>query len=119
MSRIDAIVASQAGEASRPRQAIQDRTLQAQQAQRQTMNQPPAEPVSADDLRAVAAQMKQVVEAHSSRRLSFKVNDTGTMYVEVRDQLSGEVLRQIPSEEVLRLRDQLDEMVGMFVDEKA
>jgi len=119
MSRIDAIVATQVADIARPAQTGQERTQQSQAVQIQSQNQPTG-PVTADAVRAAAAQLKQVVESASSRRLAFEVHeDTGTLFVQIRDMNTGEVIKQMPSEEILEMRERLDAIVGMFLDEKA
>jgi len=120
MSRIDAIVAAQIADVARPAQAGQERTQQAQTAQVQSLSQTANTPVTADAVRAAAAQLKQVVETASSRRLAFEVDDdSGTLLVQVRDLTSGEVIKQMPSEEILAMRERLDAIVGIFLDEEA
>ena len=70
-------------------------------------------------MRSTVAHIKQVIEAASGRQLSFSVDDTGkTLLVKiVGDQ--GEVIRQIPSQEVLDLRKRIDALVGAFIDKRA
>jgi len=41
------------------------------------------------------------------------------LVVKVTDKKSGELIRQIPSEDVLRLRKKLEEVTGLLFDEKA
>ncbi len=51
--------------------------------------------------------------------LGFSVNEeTEDIVMEVTDRESGELIRQIPSEEVLALRAKLDELVGLLFDQK-
>ena len=120
MAKIDANVAMQIADKIRPAQQFQDRAQQAQQAQVRISKDGTASPVRADDVRAAAAQLKQVVESASSRRLAFELDDdSGALYVEIRDLETGDVIKQIPSEEVLRLREQLHEMVGALINEEA
>jgi flagellar protein FlaG len=58
---------------------------------------------SVDSLRQVAADMEKFVR-DSGRNLQFQVDDgTGQVVVRVVDADSGDVIRQIPSEELLRL----------------
>jgi flagellar protein FlaG len=58
---------------------------------------------SANSLRQVAADMEKYVR-DSGRNLQFQVDDgTGQVVVRVVDAASGDVIRQIPSEELLRL----------------
>ncbi|WP_271408471.1 flagellar protein FlaG [Pseudomonas sp. Q1-7] len=54
------------------------------------------------------------------RDLSFRVDDSsGRIVVEVRDQSSGEVIRQIPSEEALQLLKHLEEARSLMLDTTA
>ncbi|MCQ4258386.1 flagellar protein FlaG [Stutzerimonas stutzeri] len=54
------------------------------------------------------------------RDLSFSVDDsTGDVVVKVIDGDSGKVVRQIPSEEILRLTERLDEMRSLMFKAKA
>ncbi|MFI8609124.1 flagellar protein FlaG [Pseudomonas sp. NPDC077649] len=54
------------------------------------------------------------------RDLSFRVDDSsGRVVVEVRDQSSGEVIRQIPSEEALQLLKHLEEARSLMVNTTA
>ncbi|WP_407297030.1 flagellar protein FlaG [Stutzerimonas zhaodongensis] len=69
--------------------------------------------------------MNDVVERFRSqvqsiqRDLSFSVDDsTGDVVVKVIDGDSGTVVRQIPSEEILRLTERLDEMRSLMFEAK-
>ncbi len=54
------------------------------------------------------------------RDLNFSVdNSTGDVVVQVIDGDSGKVVRQIPSEEILRLTERLDEMRSLMFEAKA
>jgi flagellar protein FlaG len=122
MSRIEATVATQVGDASRPRQAVRDVQLQADQARalKVQAEDPRNESIKPDDMRAVVQQLKQVIEAASGRSLDFYVDDEAKLsYVTVRDQKSGEVIRQIPSEEVRKLKSRIDAMIGLLFDKHA
>jgi flagellar protein FlaG len=122
MSRIEATVATQVGDASRPRQAVRDSQLQVEQARSLALQaqDPSNESIKSDDLRAVAQQLKQVVEAASGRSLDFNVDEESKLsYVTVRDMTSGEVIRQIPSEEVRDLKKRIDAMIGLLFDKQA
>lgn len=53
-------------------------------------------------------------------QLQFKVREkTGDMVVRVLDRESGDVIRQLPPEDLLELRDKLDELRGVLFDKKA
>ncbi len=54
------------------------------------------------------------------RDLSFSVDDsTGDVVVRVVDGETGKIVRQIPSEEILRLTERLDEMRSLLFEAKA
>ncbi|KTS71042.1 flagellar protein FlaG [Pseudomonas oryzihabitans] len=54
------------------------------------------------------------------RNLDFSVDDsTGEMVVKVLDGESGKLIRQIPSEEVLKLAKQLDDVRSLMFKAKA
>lgn len=54
------------------------------------------------------------------RDLNFSVDDsTGQVVVRVMDGDSGKVVRQIPSEDILRLAERLDEMRSLLFEAKA
>jgi flagellar protein FlaG len=53
-------------------------------------------------------------------RLGFSIHEeTEDIVVEITNRESGELIRQIPSDEVLELRARLDELVGILFDKKA
>lgn len=54
------------------------------------------------------------------RNLDFSIDDsTGRMVVKVTDSASGEVIRQMPTEEALRLAESLDEMRSLLFTAQA
>ncbi|MBC8317234.1 MAG: flagellar protein FlaG [Desulfobulbaceae bacterium] len=53
-------------------------------------------------------------------KLGFSIHEeTDDIVIKVTDRESGDVIRQIPSEEVMELRARLDELVGIIFDKKA
>jgi flagellar protein FlaG len=65
---------------------------------------------------AVAQQLRDYLRSNG-RNLEFRVDaDTASMVITVREAASGEVIRQIPSEEALQMRRYLDEWSGTFLD---
>lgn len=70
-------------------------------------------------LGAVVSGINELVH-ELQRELHFAVdNQTGETVVKVVDRATDEVVRQIPSEEVLRLRQRLAEMTGVLFDGSA
>ncbi len=80
--------------------------------------------ISLEDVKQLAEQGNKVL-AEAQRNLQFKVDETtNQVVVSVIDQKSGEVLRQIPSDEVLALAKRLKELdgeqvQGVFLKERA
>ena len=79
-------------------------------------NQPKVNP---DDLIKAVNNINQAFEAFN-QGVRFKVNDdTKQLVVQIVNQDTDEVIKEIPSKEVLELEAQIREMVGLFLDEKA
>jgi flagellar protein FlaG len=54
------------------------------------------------------------------RNLNFSVDDsTGVTVIKVTDAQSGDVIRQMPTEEALRLAERLDEMRSLLFETRA
>ncbi len=125
MTGIDALMATQVADTTRPAQTRQDQHLQVAAARQREVAGADESLVASDDapssdeLHAAIAHIKQVIEVASGRQLAFSVDDTGkTLLVKiVGDQ--GQVIRQIPSQEVLDLRKRIDALVGAFINQKA
>jgi flagellar protein FlaG len=121
MPRIDAALATQVGDTTRPLQS--QRESQSQQAEVRRADEQrsdPATPAGADELKAIAQRLQTVIEVASGRQLNFDLNDRfREVVVTISDRKSGEVLKEIPSKELLQLRERLNDIIGLFVDEKA
>lgn len=78
-----------------------------------------AEPASRDDLEQAVKEVNDFVKPINNS-LSFKLDqDTGQTVIKVIDATSQEVIRQIPSEEMLAIAKALDTMKGLLVRQKA
>ena len=54
-----------------------------------------------------------------NRSLQFRVDDaSGRMVVSITDAATGEVIRQVPGEEALRMAERIDANIGALLDEK-
>ena len=70
--------------------------------------------------------MERIAQAMDSylqstqRDLEIQVHDrTGDLMVKVISKEDGEVIREIPSEEILNLASKVEEMVGILINENA
>lgn len=67
-----------------------------------------AQAVPAESLQKAANRMEEYVRS-VGRSLQFRVDDSsGRIVVSVRDQSTGELIRQIPSESALRIAEQIE-----------
>jgi flagellar protein FlaG len=84
--------------------------------------QPPAKPKQAPppvDIEAVARQLESFMQ-RVSRSLEFHVDDaSGRMVCSVRDAQTGDLIRQIPNEEVLRMAELAHDETIVLVNERA
>ncbi len=77
------------------------------------------EKMSQEDMAKIAEDIQRRFDSMGAR-LGFSVNEeTEDIVMEVMDLESGDLIRQIPSEEVLALRAKLDELVGLLFDQQA
>jgi len=124
MPSISNAVGPISGDASRPVQVALDVRLQAQQQRLNALNGSPDDLGGSaggpEDLRSVAAQLKQVIEGGSNRRLEFQIDDDSKrLYVAVKDLKTGEVIKEFPSESLRKLQSRLSQWIGLLFDEKA
>ena len=111
MSRLDASQVEAGGEIARsprspsfPQPTAAAEATQAQQPAAQPANA--AEP-SAEEVKRAAQQLETFMQS-MNRYLEFRVDeDSGRTVVTVKDRTTGDTIRQIPSEEVLRLAQNL------------
>ena len=79
----------------------------------------PATPPEPGQVREAVQSVNEALKT-LSKQIEFSMDqDTGTTVVKVVDQETHEVLRQIPSEEMLNIAKSLDHLVGMLVRDKA
>lgn len=72
-----------------------------------------------EQLKDATERVKDFVQT-INRNLSFSIdNDTEQLVVKVVDSGTKEVIRQIPSEEMLAIAKALDKVQGLFVQQKA
>lgn len=83
-------------------------------AEAQASAKPAQPPVRAPDaVRAVAQQIEAYLRS-VNRSLEFRVDaDTGRTIVTVRDSETGELIRQIPGDEVLRIAQAMRELTSL------
>ena len=72
-----------------------------------------------EQVQAAVADMQDYVDA-AGRNIQFQLDDdSGRMVVKVTEAQSGDVIRQMPSEEALRLAENLAEMRGVLFSGEA
>jgi flagellar protein FlaG len=71
------------------------------------------------EVQAAADRLNKALES-LNRDLAISVHeDSGKLIVEVTDPGTGEVVRQIPAEQVLEVEKSIDKIVGLFVNDVA
>ena len=79
---------------------------------------PPAPP-AAETVKAVAARIESYLKS-VSRSLEFRVDaESGHTVVSVRDSETGDLIRQIPNEEVLRFAEMAEDQTIVLIKESA
>lgn len=76
--------------------------------------------VDAKEIAKAVEEMQQRLDALGNTKLNFRVLEKpNEVVVQVTDRMSGELVRQFPSEEALKLRVKLQELTGLLFDEQA
>lgn len=75
--------------------------------------------VSGEDLSKAVEDIQERLDIMGTRLNLAISKDPDAVVVKVTDRQSGELVRQIPSEDVLKLRKQLQDLTGLLFDEKA
>ncbi|MCK9466153.1 MAG: flagellar protein FlaG [Thiopseudomonas sp.] len=74
---------------------------------------------SKEEFEQIVEKMQETVKV-MQRNLNFSIHDTtGTTIVKVMDAGSGEVIRQMPTEDALVLAERLDEMRSLLFEARA
>jgi flagellar protein FlaG len=80
---------------------------------------PAAPPVSIPKIESVTRQIDSFLRS-IDKSLQFRVDQaTGEMIVTIRDDVTGEVIRQVPGEEALRIAQRIEDQLSAMLDEKA
>lgn len=78
----------------------------------------PAHPVEIPKMESVTRQIDTFLRS-MNKALQFRVDDaSGRMVVSITDAETGEVIRQVPGEEALRMAERIDAQIGALLDEK-
>ena len=80
----------------------------------------PHQAPSQEQIQQAVQDIKRAIQPAASNSLSFSIDQsTGKTLVKVTDAQTGDVIRQIPSEEVLDLARSIDKLQGLLVRQKA
>jgi len=78
----------------------------------------PSPTVPAVDVGEIVERLNRSIGGFNSR-VSFDINEaTDRPVIQVIDNETGKVVRQVPAEEMLRMLERMVEMVGLLTDEK-
>lgn len=75
-----------------------------------------SQPIGAEDLGKELKKLNDQME-FMNRSIQFSIDDeSDNVVVKIIDKSSGEVISQIPPEEILKLRERMREMAGLLVE---
>jgi len=97
------------------------REVSAEQARAPEASQAPATPTVQPSREQIDRAMNEVRRAVApvARNLQFSIDDeTGRTVVKIVDSSTNEVIRQIPSEDLLAITRSMDKLSGLFVKQK-
>jgi flagellar protein FlaG len=78
-----------------------------------------ARPVTIPRIESVTRQIDSFLRS-INKSLQFRVDQaTGEMIVTIRDDETGEVIRQVPGEDALRIAQRIEDTLSAMLDEKA
>lgn len=100
------------------------RNSEATASQEANANRPEAKtgtlPATNDDIKSAVSKVSSFLEQQAATDLSFSVDDeTNIRVIKVVDRSTKEVIRQIPSEEMLQMAQALDKLQGLLLKQKA
>ena len=121
--RIGEVTADSGTKVPRPAVVIEDRpAVQPQQTvvvEKPHKEARPAPPVGVPKIESVTKQIDSFLRS-IGRSINFRVDPgSGEMIVSVIDANTGEVIRQVPGEEALRLAQRIEDSLSALVDEHA
>ncbi len=82
--------------------------------------EPPQQQSKPEQLQKAVESLKQLIETKAPNKLSFSIDDsTGKAIVRITDAQTGEMIRQIPSEEMLEIARSIHMMQGTLLQQEA
>ncbi len=91
----------------------------AEAVERPARQAPAAPPVEIRKIESVTRQIDSFLRS-INKSLQFRVDQaTGEMFVTIRDEETGEVIRQVPGEDALRIAQRIEDTLSAMLDEKA
>jgi flagellar protein FlaG len=122
--RIGEVTADSGVKVARPAVVIEDRPAvqlprQSVEAEKPHKEAKPAPPIEVPKIESVTKQIDSFLRS-IGRSINFRVDPgSGEMIVSVIDANTGEVIRQVPGEEALRLAQRIEDSLSALVDERA
>ncbi len=109
----------QSGEKVAPSAHLSASEMRLRQEKPATSPTSPAGPLSQEQVEQEVVEINAILEKMGHREIHLSLDDeSGDVIVQVVDSQSEEVVRQIPPEHVLELRDRLAEMKGLLINEE-
>lgn len=91
------------------------RSVQPTDAQKEKENQP----LSLDETKEIVAELTEYMNIlQTNMRFSMSEKLNHQVIVEIKNKETDELIKQIPSEEILNLREKMEEITGLIFDAK-
>jgi flagellar protein FlaG len=106
-----------------PRLPVEDRPVAVSLPQKVAIEQPPKEvkqapPIEVPKIESVTKQIDSFLRS-IGRTINFRVDAaSGRMVVSVLDATTGELIRQVPGEDAIRLAESIEASMSVMVDER-
>lgn len=107
---------------SQKTKGIEERTVRPELRKSDSSNERSQSETQVTSLEALGEAVKKLSDsaAAQGRRLSYRVDSsTNRVVVQIINQETDEVIRQIPAEEALHIAEQLDHLRGMMLNENS
>ncbi|OGR20676.1 MAG: hypothetical protein A3J85_07390 [Desulfobacula sp. RIFOXYA12_FULL_46_16] len=75
--------------------------------------------ISAKELKQVATEMNEIMDdLHTSLGFSIREGLHNQVIVEIKNRETSELIKQIPSEELLAIKEKMEELTGLLLDHR-
>ena len=119
MSSLKAVSNVNLQEAPKPSQRTRQGTTPLEGKDASAGRQTEARPMDQEDVNALAKELNQTLKQVDDNFSVSVDNDTGMMVVRITDSQTGEVVKQVPPQQVLDANVSVERIIGLLVNDQA